>query len=527
MSVYKDLEKIKNDPKALYELTKSLLQNVDKLEKRIQELEDNAALKRFKEYKTNSEKERNLFTHEDYDHFNEAEAHCDDTNPKIINDITGEVKKNKGKNMINETDMSTETIDYTINDNELSCKCGGSFKSIGTKVSYTIKYIPSKIIRQRNVVHSYKCNSCEDSNIITAKRKNPFTKTMVEPSFVAGIIYNKTYNSLPLYRQEREFKSLGIDIRRNNLSNWFIQGTDLLEHLFKLMHKDVLSNDIIHMDETTVPVIQKKNKANSLSYMWLLRSSKHNLPINLYFYKDSREQYNAIDILGDFKGYLHSDGYKAYFNNVGITNVACWAHARRKVYDSVVLAQKNKNHDSLAYELFEMIQKLYGVEQSISKYVRENNILDEELYKYTYNQRQLLSKPIIDDIKTYCETSSLTVLPKSLTGKAIAYINNYIDYLYNYINDGRLVIDNNISERSAKAFAIGRKNFLFSFSERGAYSSAIAYSIVQTAAENNLNIFEYLTYVFENMCDIDSKTEDELRCLLPYSPSLPKHLFIK
>ncbi len=374
----KQLETIKNDPDALYQFSLSLLDELKILEERNKTLEENAALKRFKEYNTKSEKERNLFTHEEYDHFNEAEAHADDTSSKVINENTGEVKKVKGKNFVNEVNLETEEKNHIIED--LSCnKCDGELVEIGTKQTYSLKYIPSKVIKVKHIQHTYKCNCCEETNIITApKKNNPFTKTMVEPSFVAGIVYNKIYNSLPLYRQEREFKSLGLDIKRNNLSNWFIQGASLLKPLFELMHKDVISNDIVHMDETTINVIQKKNKQNSCGYMWLLRSCKYDVPINLYFYKDSREHYHADELLRDFNGYLHSDAYGAYLKKDNIKNIACWAHARRKVHEALLTAQKNEIKGSVADELFQLIQRLYEIERSINEYGKVNNLSTDE-----------------------------------------------------------------------------------------------------------------------------------------------------
>lgn len=540
MNNLKHLESIKNDPKALYEFSLSLLETVDNLDEEKIELKQevvylNEKLKLFQKRTfgkssekttTSNNKEYNLFTQEGYEHFNEADFHADNINCKPIDEKSGKVKKVKGKNFVNEVVLETEEKHYTL-DNLACDKCTGTLESIGTKETFSLKVVPAKLIKVKNIQHTYKCNCCEETNIITTPKNNPFVKTMVEPSFVADIIYKKFFLSIPLYRQEKDFKQFGIDIRRNNLSNWFLAGAKLLEPLFNLMHKDIILNDIAHVDETTVNVINKQYKPNSSGFMWLLRSSKYDNPINLYFYKDSREHHHAKVILDGFKGYLHSDCYEAYFKLEDTVNVACLAHLRRKFIEVQSVTKTENMKGTITSKALLLINSLYRIEHKLDEEIKNRQLNKEESLKLIHETRQRKSKRILKSLKDGYDRYYLEVLPKSKLGTAFTYYINNRNYFENYILDPRLAIDNNLCERSAKSFAVGRKNFMFCFSEGGANASAIAYSLVETAIANDLKVFEYLTYVFENMYDADLKTVEELRELLPYSNSLPKTLYKK
>ncbi|MFI3252675.1 MAG: IS66 family transposase, partial [bacterium] len=445
MDNLKHLEEIKNDPKALYDFTLSLLKTVDNLDEEKLKLENevvvlNEKLKLFQKrtFGKSSEKtpsnckEFNLFTQDGYEHFNEAEANSDNTSFKPIDENTGRIKRVKGKNFVNAVDLETEEKHYELND--LSCdKCNGVLESIGTKETYSLKVIPAKLIKVKNIQHTYKCSCCDETNIITAPKKNPFIKTMVEPSFVADIIYKKYFLSIPLYRQEKDFRQFGLDIRRNNLSNWFISGAKLLEHLYKIMHKDILNSNVAHVDETTVTVINKKNKPNSLSYMWLLRSSKHDDQSSLYFYKDSREHHHAKVILDGFKGYLHSDCYEAYFKLNDVTNVACIAHLRRKFIEVQDVTKTKDMKGTLSSKALLLINYLYRIEHRLEQEIKERQLNKEESFKLIYETRQRKSKWALNKLKQGYDKYFLEVLPNSKLGKAFTYFVNNYEYFCNYI----------------------------------------------------------------------------------------------
>lgn len=464
----------------------------------------------------------NLFN---YDVFNEAEDEAKEVNEPIDVEtgepqiVTFEVKGSKKKNLINRSDnLKVVEIIHDLSDEEKKCnECGADLVRIGQTVTYKLKYIPAKIIKEKHIYPTYKCNECyknDIANIVKAPYDLAFPKSMASSSLVANIITDKYVKYLPLYRQEKLFKNVGLDISRANMSNWFLAGAELLKPLVDLMYEDILTHDIVHIDETTLTVI--KGLSNT-SYMWGLFSSKHDKQIKLYFYKDNRRHENANLLLNGFKGYVISDGYEAYDKVEDCTNVNCWAHARRK-YAEIIKAFKCNLTSSLCTEGIKFIDNLYKIEHRLEK---ANASIGE-----IYETRQKESKKVLDAYKEWLDTNYPTVPPKTALGKAMAYSINQFGNLSNYILDGRLAIDNNLAERGMKNFVIGRKNWLFCFAENGAHMSSVAYSIVETALANNLNVYEYLIYVFDTLSKINNNV-DNLRKLLPYSNDLPEYLRVK
>lgn len=217
--------------------------------------------------------------------------------------------------------------------------------------------------------------------------------------------------------------------------------------------------------------------------------------------------------LAGFSGYLHVDGYQSYNKVAGVTLIGCWAHARRKFADSLkALPASASSAGTAAQEGLDFCNRLYAIE-------REAKALSPK-ERYTFRMEH--SRPILDAFSSWLQKQQLRVLPQSLTGKAVTYCLNQWEKLGGYLLDGRLEIDNNRSERSIKPFVIGRKNWMFANTPHGARASAIIYSLVETAKENNLNPFIYLTYLFETLPQLpDLKDAGALDRLVPWSKTLP------
>jgi len=464
-----------------------------------------------------------------YDVFNEAE---DNASKEAINEpidaLTGEPKTvtfvatgKKKKNLLNRLDK-LEVIDviHDLMDEEKVCpNCGTELVKIGESETFKLKYIPAKIVKERHVYPTYKCVKCTTDDgksiIIKAKYTLPFPKSSVGSTVVANIITDKFLKYVPLYRQEKLFNNVGLDISRQNLSNWFLDGAKELEPLVELMHKDILKQDIIHADETVVQVIET---CRIESRIWGMTTGKYaEEQIRLYFYKVDRKHENALELFKGFKGYIQSDCYQAYDKVPDSIDVACIAHARRKYADFVKACKGTlKESNSLCLQGLKYLNDLYKVEHKLSK----SNASIDEIYKV----RNKESKEILENYKKWLDENILLVPPKGALAKAMNYSINNFKNLSNYLLDGRLEIDNNRAERLMKNFIIGRKNFLFCFTENGANMSAIAYSMVETAIANNLKVFEYLTYLFDTLPTINKKDEESLRKLLPYSKDLPSSL---
>ena len=287
------------------------------------------------------------------------------------------------------------------------------------------------------------------------------------------------------------------------------------------MHEYLLKEDILHADETTVQVLQEPGKkATSKSFMWLYRTGKYTSnPIVLFDYQPSRSGSHAEAFLEGFKGYLHTDGYSGY-NHLNVTRIGCWAHARRKFKECLDALGKGKQYKSLrtlANEGFKYCQDLYRIESKI----RDLSIEDRLTYRQEY------SLPIVEGFSAWLDKHKDRVLPKSMLGKAIEYSINQLNYLKNYLLDGRLEIDNNRAERSIKPFVMGRKGWLFSNTPRGAESSAIIYSLIETIKENNLKPYEYIKYLLDTLPQMDINNSEVVDQLLPWSESIPEYCRLK
>jgi hypothetical protein len=242
--------------------------------------------------------------------------------------------------------------------------------------------------------------------------------------------------------------------------------------------------------------------------MWLYRTSgdpPH--PIVIYEYQETRSGSHPKRFLDKFKGYLHADGYAGYRSlSADITVVGCWAHLRRKFDEAVKSAPPDGRAGLPSQKGLDFCNRLFALEREFE------NLTTEERYE----KRLERSKPLAGEF--YAWANSVRALPKSALGKALRYALGQRPYLENVFKDGRLELSNNRAERSIKPFVIGRKNWLFSATPKGAKASSIIYSIIETAKENGLKPFEYLKHIFEAAPNIQNR---DLDSLLPWSDSLP------
>jgi len=491
-----------------------LRHTIEEQEAKIKWYEEQLKVNAQKQYGASSEK----VSDKQLSMFNEAEIESVKKNEEPdIEQITYDRKKGRSKTRKTYDELPIEEIHYDLSEEEKTCsKCGNLMHVMKTEVRKELKVIPAQVVVVHHKRQSYACRTCEfegDSNIVTAPMPKPVLPgSMVSPSLLAFIMNKKYSEAMPLYRQEKGFENLGIDISRQNMASWVIKGTNAyLSPLFERMHDFLLREDLIHADETVLSVLDEKD--NKKNYMWLYASGdRSSNRIILYDYQKSRASRHAKNFLHGYKGYLQTDGYAGY-NGIGeVTHMACMAHARRKFKEALDAAPDSaslgltKSAQALKY-----FQKLYAIEKRIAT---QSN---DERYRIRIEQ----SKPILDQLHSWLSEESKKTLPKSKLGQAFSYTLKLWDKLIIYLEDGRLSIDNNLAERAIKPFVIGRKNFLFSKSPLGATASGIAYSIIETAKANNLLPFQYLTYLFETLPNIDMTHLDELDACLPWSEKLP------
>jgi transposase len=389
---------------------------------------------------------------------------------------------------------------------------------MSTEVRQELKYIPAEVKVVKHVRYVYSCRHCEQEEIETpiqtvSMPRPVISGSLASPSILAHIMSQKYVEGLPLYRQEKQFHRMGFALSRQTMANWMIYGADhWLSKLYNRMHQLILKLDIICADETTLQVLREPGRsASSKSYLWLYRTGIEGPPIILYDYQKTRAGENPMEFLKEFKGYLQVDGYAGYHKVKDVTLVGCWAHSRRGFTDVLKSLPANSIKPVAATEGLHFCNQLYSIERK----------LKELAPKERYEQRLKQSKPVLDAFLSWLKISDQKVLPKSGLGKAITYCLNQWDKLVAFLEDGRLEIDNNRSERSIKPVVIGRKNWLFANTPQGATASAIIYSIVETAIANGLNPYYYLRYLFERLPNMDLTDMYALDQVLPWSTTLP------
>ena len=452
---------------------------------------------------------------------NEAEATLDsspaEAEPETITCIRKPKQSGCKKEML--ANLKTEVIEYTLSDDEQVCvQCGGHLHEMSTQVRDEIQVIPAQVLVTKHVQKIFSCRNCEKNEIfvpiVTAPApKALIAKSMAAPSGVAYVMSQKYVEAMPLYRIEKHFERMGIKLPRTMLSNWVIKGGEMLVPIYDRMHEELLKLDILHADETPMQVLKEPGRAaKEKSYLWVYRSGREGPPIICYEYQPGRGPEYPVRFLNGFVGFLHADGWHAYDKVKNATLIGCWAHVRRKFVDALVVVPQEHRGDPklLANIAIAKIEALYRIEKELSDASPEERLA----------ARELRSKPIVDGFKEWMDKESPLVPPQSVLGKAFTYCRNQWPKLIRFLDDGRLDPDNNRAERSVKPFVIGRKNWLFANTPRGARTSAIIYSIVETAKENGLNPFDYLKFVFEQIKTIDPTDPSTIDALLPWSPDV-------
>ncbi|HHV12922.1 MAG TPA: IS66 family transposase [Clostridiales bacterium] len=441
--------------------------------------------------------------------FNEAELKADASAVEPIEKDVEGYKRKAGKTTREELikDLPVREIPCTLPGEEQYCdQCGTKLKVLGTQVvREELEYIPAKLRVLRYVQTVYECPECKHTeHPFIVKAPTPtslMNHSLASPSSVANVMYQKYMNSVPLYRQEKDWEQLGIALSRATMANWIIRcAEDYLRPIVDHLRRELLKRDIIHCDETPVQVLKEEGKKpQTKSYMWLYRTGNDGkTPIILYDYQPSRNGDHAVTFLKDFKGYVHSDGYPGYNKLADITRCGCWAHLRRKFVEAVP-GRKAQDAPLTNAEIGrDYCDQLFHIEDSLKKLTPGER----------FCKRLELEKPILEAFWSWL--GSLTVLKGSSLGKAVTYAQNQKSYMENYLPDGRCSISNNAAENAIRPFTVGRKNWLFADTPKGASSSAAVYSIVETAKANGLNVYTYLEYLLLYMPDTQWQSDPSL-----------------
>ena len=451
--------------------------------------------------------------------FNEAEAVCDlnAAEPDDLELKSPKQPKRKGKKEADLSGLPVRRIDHYLSEEELEAEFGvRGWKQLPDAISRKYHFVPAKVEVEEHHIGVYASKT--DEHMVKADHPKALLHgSLVSPSLGAAIINGKYVNAVPLYRLEQEFQRYGLQITRQNMANWCIRlAEEYLSVLYDHLHKVLYSYHVIQADETPVLVNHDGRKAGSKSWMWVYRSGHlyQDRQIVLYEYQQTRNASHPREFLKGYDGICVTDGYQVYHTLEKeleeLTISGCWVHCRRRFDEALKLVPKSYQKESNASLLMKQIQAIYREEGKL------NDLSSDERLK----QRQVVIKPLVDTFFTYLKT--INVSKKDKFGDAIGYALNQEKYLRVFLTDGDVPIDNNASERAIRGFCIGTKNWQMIDTINGAKSSAIIYSIVETAKANNLKPFDYVQYPLEEIPKhMNDRDCSFLENLLPWSEKLP------
>nr|WP_290438997.1 IS66 family transposase [Megasphaera cerevisiae] len=349
--------------------------------------------------------------------------------------------------------------------------CGYELFSLGEEcIRSEVVHIPARLEVIDYYRQSFECRHCRKEGrrtIVKPVMPQPvIPHSIASASVVAHSMIQKYLYAMPLYRQEQEWRQLGLSVSRANVSNWILlTAQEWLYPLLDRMHEELLYEPCIHADETPIQVMQEAGRKNTTkSYMWLYTSGpfEAHRTIRIFEYQPTRNGDHAKTFLNGFHGYLLTDAFAGYEKVDRITHCLCWSHARRKFVDAKP-ADMTDITGTLVKEGIERISHLFHLESdyaACSAAERKQKRLDEE-------------KPCLEALLAWAETNKEKVLPKSPLSKALYYLISNWDGLTRYWEDGRCSLSNNIAENSIRPFTVGRKNWLFSGSPKGAKASVL------------------------------------------------------
>lgn len=483
--------------------------------KRIEQLEEYLRLMKHNRYGSSSEK--NIYQQE---LFNEAElladGQGDEDDVADEDEASAHPKKKRSRKKGLSPSLPRIQIHHRLSDEEKQ----GAIDTFFEKTKEELDIIPAQV---RVIEHMQEKAVFADDNgkrtiVTAAKPAHPLGKAIASISLLVYVIISKYADGLPLYRLEGILKRYGGDITRTTLANWLIRLSSELQPVVNLLEEHQLSSDYMQGDETRMKVLKEPGMApTSHKQMWIMRGGPPGQMSVLFHYDKSRAKSVAERLLREFEGtYFQSDGYAAYdaiCKAKGIIHLGCWDHSRRKFVEAIRGAKtlngtkkaKKKTSPSKAQVALSMIDALYAIER------KAKEMSDEERLDY----RQTHSMPKLNKLHDWLEINEPKIDKDSKTYQAISYTLNQWPKLIRYCEHGSLRMSNILAENAIRPFAVGRRAWLFADTPAGAKTSAIYYSLIETAKANGIEPYEYLKYLIENVAAAD--TVEAYEALLPWN----------
>ena len=408
--------------------------------------------------------------------------------------------------------LPQKRIEHDVTDSEKVCGCGRAKVRIGEDESKVLNYRPAVLEVDVHVLPKFVCPCCRDGVTSPPVPPRPLDRALPGPGLLSHIIVSKFSDHLPLYRQEDILLRHGLHIARSTLCDWVRGAAEVLTPLATRQRQLVLRSPLLWTDDTTVRLLDRAAKGGSrLARFWTyIGDDEH--PYAVYDFTPSRVRDGPADFLKDYSGHLHADAYSGYdgiyLNSGGrIIEIACGAHLRRKFFD----ARGNAPADSA--QMVDRFRQLYEIEDR----ARDMSVAERAALRLSE------SVPILTRMKTHLDEMAPRALPKSSLGKAVTYARNQWEAFCRYATDGRLTIDNNVSERTLRTQAIGRKNWMFLGHEQAGPRAAVLCTIIAGAKRHRLEPWAYLTDVLLYLATADKPDLDRL---LPdrWAATHPEHV---
>ncbi len=439
-------------------------------------------------------------------------------NKNVINDVEHHSKKlGRKAGGSNFTSSLTPTRTIVIEPEEKVCaSCKEALIEIGNDKTIKIVKIPATYEVIEYISKKYVCKEKCENKIYQQYKNDAFGKSPITSSFVADVINNRYNLCVPLDRFSKHLNGLGLNISTHCLSNYVMKSAELLTPLYNALRKELIKNsaNVIHVDETTINILDIKDRQNS--YIFSYSTSFYDRPVSIYEFSEDRKTDKTNILLKDFKGTLVCDGYSGYnqFKEKGIKLQRCMVHARRYFYDIIKSLTAKERETSKAKQVVDKFDAIFSLEKRL---INESKTPEEIVNARNSTKYKIAINNLKENIM------SLNPIKGSLLDKAVNYSLNIWDDMFTYLNNPYVDPSNNTAERAIKPFVILRKNILFSKNENGAQATSILMSIIQTLKANGIHPEKYLTYAFDHYQELDSNPAD----FLPWSDSLPNNLKIK
>ncbi len=421
--------------------------------------------------------------------------------------------KPRGSRQLDYDRLRQVRIELDVPEAEKVCShCGEPKARIGADERKELHFVPAHFELHVHVLPKYACSHCRNGVATPEPPPRPVSGCIAGPGLLSALVVSKFAEHLTLYRFEDICTRYGLYLSRSTLCDWVAKVADLLRPLYDLQRKLVLSAGVLWTDDTPVRFLGGPTPGSHQGQFWTYIGPALR-PYDVYDFTQNRKRDGPAEFLNDFAGYLHADAFSGYdgifTGSAGrIVEVACWSHARRKFFDA------RSSSPAEASLILEVIRRLYEVEDRARP-------LDDAARR---ELRQAESVPILDRLRAELDRLSSKLLPKSALAQAVTYALNQWQALCRYTEDGRLTIDNNVSERRLRDQAIGRKNWLFLGSDRAGDRAAVIYTIIAGAKRHRIEPWAYLNDVILQLA-VDASPES-LERLLPdcWATAHPEHV---